>query len=246
MNTSMNNKIRKSAVTGILGLLAAVSLAACGGAVPTATAIPATATLPATATVEMIPTQEPTSAPEATATEIEATSTPVPADTAVPTNTEVLKVATNTPEIVPTETPVEVPTEAPTEEPTQVPTEPPTIASIEAPTEASLDEILEPTATTQSAASSTIDATLREWAIDLSQAEVSAGTVTLNVSNTGQFSHNLAVLNSAGETVGTTPTFSSSAGVQTLVVELEPGTYTLICSLPGHASRGQKITLTVK
>lgn len=90
-----------------------------------------------------------------------------------------------------------------------------------------------------------VSATLREWAIDLSQDEVPAGKVKFTVTNQGQMQHNLTVLDASG-TVGATPTFGSSAGPQTLEVELKPGTYTLICSLPGHAARGQKITLTVK
>lgn len=92
----------------------------------------------------------------------------------------------------------------------------------------------------------TIDATLREWAIDLSQAEVAAGSVTFNVSNTGSMAHNLTVQDSTGKNVGATPNFRGSEGAQTLTVTLAAGTYTLICSLPGHAQRGQTIQLTVK
>jgi uncharacterized cupredoxin-like copper-binding protein len=90
-----------------------------------------------------------------------------------------------------------------------------------------------------------VQATLREWAIDLSQAEVPAGKVTFTVTNKGMMPHNLTVtLN--GSDLGHTATFGSSAGTQTLSVDLQPGTYTLICSLPGHADRGQKVSLVVK
>jgi uncharacterized cupredoxin-like copper-binding protein len=105
-----------------------------------------------------------------------------------------------------------------------------------------------PTAATSSGSSSgstEIQATLREWAIDLSQAEVAAGKVRFTVTNAGGMPHNLTVtLN--GATVGATSTFGSTAGPQTLEVDLQPGTYVLICSLPGHAQRGQKIDLVVK
>jgi hypothetical protein len=90
-----------------------------------------------------------------------------------------------------------------------------------------------------------VGAVLREWAIDLTQAEVPAGTVRFTVTNQGRMQHNLAVQN-AGGTIAKTATFASSAGAQTLEVQLEPGTYTLICDLPGHAQQGQKITLVVK
>jgi uncharacterized cupredoxin-like copper-binding protein len=90
-----------------------------------------------------------------------------------------------------------------------------------------------------------VQATLREWAIDLSQAEVPAGKVTFTVTNSGRMAHNLTVtLN--GSDLGHTPTFSGAQGAQTLTVDLQPGTYTLICSLPGHAQQGQKVSLVVK
>lgn len=90
-----------------------------------------------------------------------------------------------------------------------------------------------------------IQGTLREWAIDLSQQEVPAGKVTFTVSNEGQFAHNFAVEDTTG-VIGKTPTFSKADGAQTLELELAPGTYNIICTLPGHASRGQQTTLVVK
>jgi plastocyanin len=92
---------------------------------------------------------------------------------------------------------------------------------------------------------SEIQATLREWAIDLSQNEVTAGTVRLVVTNQGQFTHNLTIAGPSGE-ITKTPNFSSNDGQQVLEVELQPGTYTVLCDIPGHAARGQQVTLTVK
>ena len=90
-----------------------------------------------------------------------------------------------------------------------------------------------------------IQATLREWAIDLSTHEVAAGKITFVVNNQGQFAHNLTVTSDSG-TIGKTPNFRGSEGPQTLEVDLQPGTYTIICDLPGHAARGQMTTLVVK
>jgi uncharacterized cupredoxin-like copper-binding protein len=110
---------------------------------------------------------------------------------------------------------------------------------------------IEPTATTaagegtQASASTTVQATLREWAIDLSVQEVSAGKITFEVTNQGQMAHNLTIL-SESATVGKTSNFRAADGVQTLEVELQPGTYTIICDLPGHAQRGQRTELVVK
>jgi uncharacterized cupredoxin-like copper-binding protein len=96
-----------------------------------------------------------------------------------------------------------------------------------------------------SGAETEVQATLREWAIDLSQSEVPAGKVKFTITNQGQMMHNLTIQDSSG-VVAKTPNFDSSQGAQTLEVELQPGTYTLLCSLPGHAARGQMTQLTVK
>jgi uncharacterized cupredoxin-like copper-binding protein len=90
-----------------------------------------------------------------------------------------------------------------------------------------------------------VKATLKEWAIELSQTEVPAGTVRFTVTNEGMMQHNFTVTDSSGQ-IAATPNFASSQGPQTLEVALKPGTYTVICSLPGHASRGQKAELIVK
>lgn len=90
-----------------------------------------------------------------------------------------------------------------------------------------------------------IQATLREWALDLSQTEVPAGTVRFVVTNAGQFAHNLTVTDDSGN-LAQTPTFGSAEGPQVVEVELAPGTYEIICSLPGHANRGQRAQLVVK
>jgi uncharacterized cupredoxin-like copper-binding protein len=92
-----------------------------------------------------------------------------------------------------------------------------------------------------------VDATLIEWDLTLSQSEVAAGKVTFIVTNGGQMRHNLMIMDSAGQVlIGRTPDFMPSQGPQTLAVELQPGTYTVLCGLPGHAARGQQAELVVK
>ncbi|HET9494742.1 MAG TPA: sulfocyanin-like copper-binding protein, partial [Chloroflexia bacterium] len=68
--------------------------------------------------------------------------------------------------------------------------------------------------------------------------------ITFVVTNRGQFAHNFTVTGDSG-TVAKTPNFSAADGEQTLEVELQPGTYTIICDLPGHAARGQQTELVV-
>lgn len=91
-----------------------------------------------------------------------------------------------------------------------------------------------------------VQATLREWALDLNQTAVAAGTVRFVVNNMGTMPHNFTIKDASGAELGHTATFPKSAGPQTLEMTLKPGTYTVYCSLPGHADRGQKNTLTVK
>ncbi len=98
---------------------------------------------------------------------------------------------------------------------------------------------------TSAGSSVEVQGTLREWAIDLSQQEVPAGKVVFIVTNEGQFAHNFSVEDGTG-VIAKTPNFSKADGAQTLEIELAPGTYNVICSLPGHAARGQQTILVVK
>ena len=87
----------------------------------------------------------------------------------------------------------------------------------------------------------TVQATLREWGLDLSQTEVAAGTVHFVVSNTGRMAHNFTIKDASGTVVGNTPNFPPTAGAQALDVALKPGTYTVYCSLPGMPRAGSRI-----
>ena len=95
------------------------------------------------------------------------------------------------------------------------------------------------------ATSTEIKGTLKEWAINLSQSEVAAGTIRFVVTNEGQFTHNFTIYDSNGKIAGT-PIFGKAEGEQIVEVDLAPGTYSIICDLPGHANRGQKTELVVK
>ncbi|HST04978.1 MAG TPA: hypothetical protein VLQ48_09600 [Chloroflexia bacterium] len=184
---------------------------------PAATPVPPAATsAPTTAASAATATKVPTAASIATATSKPTT----PA-------TEVMPVGTATTESMIMDMPTDVPVEAPTQA-------------------AVVPEATATTASGQSAGDTAVSAVLREWAIDLSTSEVPAGDITFTVTNKGVMSHNLTVVDSTGSVIGATPTFSGRQGAQTLEVTLAPGTYTLLCSLPGHAAQGQKTTLVVK
>jgi uncharacterized cupredoxin-like copper-binding protein len=217
---TLGNKLSNIKRAGFVTTLAAtmlVSLAACGGA-------------PATTT----PVTQPTA--QATATEDTGAASPV--ETTVG---EALETAeTTAPDAVGTET-------------SDMGDMGEMAEGTTTPTPATTDTNVGATATpagaadqgTTAGATTEINATLREWALDLDQTEVPAGRVVFNVTNAGQFAHNLTVEDSTG-VIGKTPNFGSADGVQTLELELTPGTYNIICSLPGHATRGQQNTLVVK
>lgn len=90
-----------------------------------------------------------------------------------------------------------------------------------------------------------VQAALVEWAIQLSRSEVPAGKIRFVVTNQGTMPHNLTVEDGSG-VIAKTPNFRAAQGAQTLEVDLKPGTYTLICTLPGHAKKGQVATFVVK
>ncbi len=80
----------------------------------------------------------------------------------------------------------------------------------------------------------------------LSRSSVPAGKTIIEFVNHGQDEHNLnAAEGSEGEVVGSLPNTPSNDHLS-LTVNLKPGSYTLFCSLPGHAAKGMKATLTVE
>lgn len=56
--------------------------------------------------------------------------------------------------------------------------------------------------------------------------------------------HTLAVLGADDTQIGSEAAVDKGE-VDTIEVELAPGTYTLICTVPGHAAAGMQATLTV-
>ncbi len=73
---------------------------------------------------------------------------------------------------------------------------------------------------------------------------VRAGEVTFVVKNVGTVEHSLVIEDSARASVGSIPSIAVGATGQ-LVVTLTPGTYALICNLPGHREAGMTGMLTV-
>lgn len=75
-------------------------------------------------------------------------------------------------------------------------------------------------------------------------ATAKAGKVTVDFTNPQAISHDVAIESSGGEVIGQTET--TAEGSDSTEVELEPGTYTYFCTVPGHREAGMEGTLTVK
>ncbi|MGI8687428.1 MAG: c-type cytochrome, partial [Thermomicrobiales bacterium] len=105
------------------------------------------------------------------------------------------------------------------------------------------------------AATSTINADEKDYAIALSSSTAKAGTVTFNIKNSGPTPHNLGVVKNNGTSKAQGLTNQSDlikdsdtidAGkTTTLTVDLQPGTYSVVCTVPGHIQLGMILTLTV-
>lgn len=90
-------------------------------------------------------------------------------------------------------------------------------------------------------ASTTINATEKDFAVALDNSSVPAGSVTFKIKNDGPSPHNISIkeLKKTSDNIdgGKTGQFT---------VNLPAGTYTVICDIPGHEQLGMKTTLTVK
>ena len=81
-------------------------------------------------------------------------------------------------------------------------------------------------------------------AYDQKDVSAKAGSVTINFDNKEALQHDVAVADSSGKVLGQTDLVSS--GTANATVDLQPGTYTFYCTVPGHKEAGMEGTLTVK
>jgi plastocyanin len=83
-----------------------------------------------------------------------------------------------------------------------------------------------------------------DLAFDQKDATAKAGSVTINFDNKQSLQHDVAIADSSGQELGKTDLVSS--GTANATVDLQPGTYTFYCTVPGHKEAGMEGTLTVK
>jgi uncharacterized cupredoxin-like copper-binding protein len=88
-------------------------------------------------------------------------------------------------------------------------------------------------------AASTLDVSLKEFAIDPADLRVRAGAV-LDLTNEGAIVHNLSVDGVASDMLDPGGKGRLDLG------ELGPGTYRIRCDVPGHEAAGMKGTLTIE
>jgi len=83
-----------------------------------------------------------------------------------------------------------------------------------------------------------------ELKFDKTELTSKPGKVTIDFDNPSSIPHNVEIETEGGEVLGGTETIASTEEKAT--VELEPGTYTFFCSVPGHREAGMEGTLVVK
>jgi uncharacterized cupredoxin-like copper-binding protein len=83
-----------------------------------------------------------------------------------------------------------------------------------------------------------------ELAYNQKSASATAGSVTIDFDNMQAQQHDVKIEDSSGQEVGGTDLVSSSTATAT--VDLQPGSYTFFCSVPGHREAGMEGPLTVK
>jgi plastocyanin len=83
-----------------------------------------------------------------------------------------------------------------------------------------------------------------DLAFDQKSVSAKAGSVTISFDNMQPLQHDVKVADSSGQELGGTDLVSD--GTATATVDLQPGTYTFFCSVPGHREAGMEGTLTVK
>lgn len=94
-------------------------------------------------------------------------------------------------------------------------------------------------------ASTTLDLEASSTALEFDTTELTAkaGKVTIDFKNPSAIAHDV-VIEENGKTLGGTNEIAE--GEESATLDLEPGTYTFYCSVPGHREAGMEGTLTVE
>src|SRR4051812_20339483 len=86
----------------------------------------------------------------------------------------------------------------------------------------------------------------REWHVSSYVPSVRRGRIAFNVHNFGEDPHDLQVRGPHGfHSRPAAPIAPGATAILTVALH-RPGTYRLVCTLPGHAARGMRTTLRVR
>lgn len=88
-----------------------------------------------------------------------------------------------------------------------------------------------------------LEASETALAFDKTSLTSKPGKVTIDFDNPSALEHNVAIEQN-GEVIAESETLAK--GKTSVSAELAPGTYTFLCTIPGHAEAGMEGTLTVK
>jgi uncharacterized cupredoxin-like copper-binding protein len=94
------------------------------------------------------------------------------------------------------------------------------------------------------APSTVLQATEVDFAIELPEKELPAGTYTIEVTNKGTASHDLVVEDAAGTEVAASELIGPGRS-GSVEVTLEPGEYVFYCSVGNHRDMGMEVPVTV-
>ncbi len=92
------------------------------------------------------------------------------------------------------------------------------------------------------AADGTIEIEASDLAFDPTQLSATAGEIEVVMDNVGSAEHDFAIAEAGDEVVVQAAPGESATGT----IELEAGTYTFYCAVPGHREAGMEGTLTVQ
>jgi uncharacterized cupredoxin-like copper-binding protein len=88
----------------------------------------------------------------------------------------------------------------------------------------------------------TINVLVNDFSFSVSASQATAGPVTFVIENKGSMPHDFAI---EGNGIEQKTSIVEAGESATLTVDLEPGAYSYICTIPGHNLLGMRGTFTV-
>ena len=103
-----------------------------------------------------------------------------------------------------------------------------------------------PTASSSPSAPSpvTLQATEVDFAIELPQTDLAAGSYTIEVANEGDATHDLVIEDASGNEVAASEVIAPGQSGR-VEVSLQPGEYVFYCSIGNHREMGMEVAVTV-